>query len=112
MEEVVILWEQAPLIKPEFRLYYDDSGKVVCYTCEKLPGDNYIVVDAQTYAEARPDIKVIDGQISTSIQGSIVARLVEKTEGVKTASWDVSLIVNDEYTGPTKLWSMEVHAVG
>ena len=38
--EQVVLWEQPPLIKPEFRLYYDDSGKVICYTCEKLPGDN------------------------------------------------------------------------
>jgi hypothetical protein len=110
--EQVVLWEQPPLIKPEFRLYYDDSGKVICYTCEKLPGDNYIVVDAQTYAEARPDLRVVDGQLSTSIQGSIVAKLTEKNEGVKTASWDVSLIVNDTYTGPTKSWSIEAHAVG
>ena len=24
----------------EFRLYYDENGKVLCYTCEELPGEN------------------------------------------------------------------------
>ena len=33
--EHVVIWEQAPLIKPEFRLYYDDKGKVLFYSCEK-----------------------------------------------------------------------------
>ena len=27
--EHVIIWEQEPLVKPEFRLYYDDKGKVI-----------------------------------------------------------------------------------
>lgn len=111
MEQVVI-WEPEPLVKPEFRLYYDDNGKVVCYTCEKLPGDNFIVVDAQTYAEARPDVRVVDGRLSTAIQGSIVSKLAEKTDGVTTASWDVSLIVDDNYDGDTKTWGTDTHAVG
>lgn len=110
--EQIVLWEPAPLVKPEFRLYYDDNGKVICYTCEKLPGDNYIIVDTQTYAEARPDLRVIDGKLSTSIQGSIVSKLKEKDTGIKTAAWDVSLIVDDSYTGKTKTWSIDSHAVG
>jgi hypothetical protein len=40
--EHIVIWEQAPLVKPEFRLYYDDKGKVLFYSCEK-PEGNYIV---------------------------------------------------------------------
>jgi hypothetical protein len=29
VEEVVILWEAPKIEKPEFRLYYDDTGKVI-----------------------------------------------------------------------------------
>ena len=43
--EHVVIWEQVPLVKPEFRLYYDDKGKVLFYSCEKPEGD-YIVIDA------------------------------------------------------------------
>ena len=68
-------------------------------------------IDAKTYAEARPDIRVIDGQISTLIQGSIVSRLVVKETGINTAAEDVSLIVDDNYTGHTNKWSMEAHAL-
>ena len=40
----ITIWESVKVDVPEFRLYYDESGKVICYTCEKLPG-NYIVID-------------------------------------------------------------------
>jgi hypothetical protein len=44
-DDVVIVWEAPKIIAPEFRLYYDDKGNVICYSCEKLEG-NYIVIDA------------------------------------------------------------------
>ena len=43
MEEFVI-WEAPPIIKPEFRLYYDERGNVLFYTCEK-PAGNYVIID-------------------------------------------------------------------
>ena len=46
----------------EFRLYYDDAGNPVTCACEDLPGD-YLVVDKETYAQGRYDIRIIDGEI-------------------------------------------------
>lgn len=79
---------------PEFRLYYDEQGKVVCYSCEDIPG-NYILIDKQTYAECRVDIRVIDGKIVKSNEGSIVTKLIPSDTGVKCASIDVNIIVGD-----------------
>jgi len=52
-QEEVIIWEPPAIVIPEFRLYYDEKGKVVTYTCEKLEG-NYIVIDKHVFAQARP----------------------------------------------------------
>ena len=55
-------WEPPP--PPEYRLYYDDNGNVLFYSGEPIESEHkYIVIDAQTLAEARPDLKVIDGKI-------------------------------------------------
>lgn len=45
----------------EYRLYYDDKGNVLFYTCEK-PEGKFIKVDSQTYSEMRYDIRIIDGK--------------------------------------------------
>lgn len=45
----------------EYRLYYDDTGNVLFYTCEK-PEGNFIVIDKQTYSEMRYDIKIVNGK--------------------------------------------------
>ena len=44
MDDFVIIFEAPKIVPPEFRLYYDDTGRVICYTCEKLPG-KYIVIE-------------------------------------------------------------------
>ena len=74
-QDVVIIWEAPKIIPPEFRLYYDEKGNVVTYTCEKLDG-NYIVIDALTFAQARPDVRVIDGKISTVQPAMVVTKLM------------------------------------
>ena len=50
---------------------FDDKGKVICYSGQELEG-NYIIIDAATYAEGRPDIRVIDGKISKASTSAIV----------------------------------------
>lgn len=108
MEEIVI-WEPKPLPKIEFRLYYDDKGKVVCYTCEKLEG-NYIVIDAQTYAIGRPDIRVVDGKISTVAPSAIVTKLmIDEIIGTECAYEDVSIVVDSNYTGKKQKWKLDIH---
>lgn len=94
-DEYVITWE-APLIeKPEFRLYYDDRGSVVCYTCEKLEGD-YIVVDAMTFAEARPDVKVLEGRLIRAGTGAVISRLYKDKTGVLCEVEDVSIVTETD----------------
>ena len=106
MEEFII-WEAPPIIKPEFRLYYDERGNVLFYTCEK-PEGKYVVIDASTFAQGRPDIKVIDGRIAMSISGSIVSKLIHDDNGTICASEDLSIIVDSSYTNITK-WKLKTY---
>lgn len=80
----------------EFRLYYDDNGKIICYTCEALEG-NYIVIDSLTYAECRTDIRVIEGKIVRANERAIVSRLEISDKGTYCAKNDVSIIVDESY---------------
>lgn len=98
-EEYVIVWEAPELVKPEFRLYYDKQhGSVLFYTCEKPEGD-YIIIDALTYAESRPDIKVIDGKIVKATNSVFYSRLHKSTDGMLCEVEDVSIITetNGQY---------------
>ena len=90
-EEYVIVWEAPEIVKPEFRLYYDKRGNVLFYTCEKPEGD-YIVIDALTFAEARPDIKVVDGRIVRGGASTLSSRLHRSVEGTLCEAEDVSII--------------------
>jgi hypothetical protein len=95
-DEFIVIWESHKVEKPEFRLYYDDKGCVISYTCEETEG-NYIVVDALTFAEARPDVRVVDGKIVKNNAGSVVSRLYKDVEGVRCETEDISVIT--EATG-------------
>lgn len=106
MEDFVI-WEAPPIIKPEFRLYYDERGNVLFYTCEK-PEGNYVVIDASTFAQGRPDLKVIDGKVAGVIAGSIVSKLVPDDEGTTCAIEDLSIVVDSSYNNITK-WKLKTY---
>ena len=94
-EDYVIIWEAPKLEPPEFRLYYDGKGKVVCYSGDKSLEGNYIVIDAMTFAEARPDVRVIDGKVSRLKAEAVVHKLMPNdTEGIACSNEDISIIVN------------------
>lgn len=109
-QEEILIWEPPPLQKPEFRLYYDDAGKVLFYSCEK-PEGNFIVIDAATYAAGRPDVRVIDGKISTVVPSLVVSKLMPGDEGISCADEDVSILVNDSYNKKKK-WKLTVYELG
>jgi hypothetical protein len=97
-EDNFIAWEAPEIIAPEFRLYYEkDTGKVICYTCEK-PEGSYIIIDANTYAQARPDVRIIDGKISTVQTHFVVSKLMPTAslEGQLCEDADVSVISTDD----------------
>lgn len=109
--DTIIVWEAPKIVPPEFRLYYDEHGKVICYTCEKLEG-NYIVIDKTTYAEARPDIRVVDKKISRNLAMSVITKLAVVNDndiGVTCDTDDVSIIVNENYIGNTKKWGLKIY---
>ena len=91
----------------EYRLYYDEHGKVLFYTCEK-PEGNYIIIDNQTFSEMRMDVRVIDGKISKVIPGMIVQKLKPDSEGQLTAESDISIIVGDGYPEQQK-WKLHTY---
>lgn len=94
-EEYVITWEAPVIEKPEFRLYYDERGCVVTYTCEKLDG-NYVVIDNLTFAEARPDIRVVDGKVVRAGSGAVISKLYPSIDGVLCEKEDVSVITDND----------------
>lgn len=105
-EETFIVWEAPKIIPPEFRLYYDDKGRVVTYTCEKLEG-KYVVIDALTFAQARPDIRVVDGRITTVQPAMVIAKLIPSdTDGMPCAKEDVSILVND---ADAQKWNLRIY---
>lgn len=108
-DDYVVIWEAPKIEPPEFRLYYDDKGNVVTYTCEKLPG-TFIIIDAATFAEARHDLRIIDGKISRVQPNFVVYKLMpNKNEGVRCASEDINIIVGDDYTGDTIKWKLNIY---
>ena len=103
-EEYTIVWEAPVIEKPEFRLYYDDKGFPICYTCEKLEG-NYIVVDALTFAEARPDVRVADGRVVRASSGAVVSRLYPSDTGILCEVEDISIITSKA----GKYWKLKTY---
>lgn len=115
-EFYLLLLEKISQLKfepPEFRLYYDDTGSVICYTGDKSITGNYIVIDAQTFAEARPDVKVIDGKISKAATKSVVCKLMPNdNDGVECHWEDVSIVVDNEYIGQKQKWKLNIYELG
>lgn len=87
----------------EFRLYYDDNGRVLCYTCEKLEG-NYIVIDGDTYHQCRPDVHVINGEIVRQNEMTVIRKLKPSTKGITCSTDDVSMIASEGIT-----WELTVN---
>jgi hypothetical protein len=95
------------MVDIELRLYYDDQGNVLFYTCDK-PEGNYIVIDTQTYAECRMDLKVIDGKLIRNT-ATVVFKLVPSIEGIRCVSEDISIIAPDDFHGQTVNWKTKIY---
>jgi hypothetical protein len=106
-QDYIILFEAPKIEKPEFRLYYDKQGKVVCYTCEKLEGD-FIIVDALTYAASRPDVRVVNGTIFKNL-ATVICKIKPSDNGQRCVREDISIVVDDKYTGKTQNWEMTTY---
>lgn len=93
---------------PEFRLYYDENGKVLFYSCEK-PEGNYLVIDKELYAESRHDLRIVDGVIHRTSEFAVITKLNRSNEGTNCVIEDISIIADKDYTGKTQTWKAETH---
>lgn len=94
----------------EFRVYYDDDGKILFYTCEKLAG-KYLIIDSSTFAQARPDLRVIDGKLSSINPKGIISKLKPSQDktGQPCAKEDISIIVDDTDVYEKIYWKLDIH---
>lgn len=92
----------------EFRLYFDDKGDVLCYSCENLDG-NYLVIDAQTYAECRFDIRVVDNQIVKLVNKINILKVVPSSTGIMCPVEDNAIIVDEAYDGEITRWKTKIY---
>jgi hypothetical protein len=91
----------------EYRLYYNSDGTVHTYTTEDI-GGLWIKVSAEQYAEARMDIKVVDGVIQTPNKSKIVSKLYKNNvTGIKTSKYDVNILTDVD----SVYWDKIEHAV-
>lgn len=110
-DDNLFVWTAPAVGKPQFRLYYDDLGGVICYTCEQLEG-NYIVVDSLAFAEGRHDVRVIDGRIIKDSPSATIVRLTPSDSGHLCASEDLSIIVTPDDDVEKKYWKLTAYVFG
>lgn len=93
----------------EFRVYYDDFGKILFYTCDK-PKGNFLIIDAQTYAACRFDYKVVEGKLVKIIPGTVITKYKPNIEGISCSEEDISIVtsVNDVNSKQWKLTRYEL----
>lgn len=95
----------------EYRLYHDENGELLYYMAgvfsEKEPGPEgtYIVIDVDTYTLRINNVIVVNGKVKNKVTG-VITKLVPG-KGLKCASEDVSIIVNDDYTNITE-WRLKI----
>jgi hypothetical protein len=93
--------------KLEFRLYYDGEGNPVTYTSEDLSGD-YLVVDQDTYAQGRYDIRIINREIVPLNDFTIYNKMVPADSGT-ACNPNNALLIEPE---STVFWNTKTYTAG
>jgi hypothetical protein len=96
-------WEQ-PEVKQEFRLYYDESGNVLYYSMEDLPG-TFIVVDRLTFDQQRFDIRIKDGKI-VKLNHPASWKLAPADQGTPCHPQDITIVI-DNNTENKQHWEVK-----
>jgi hypothetical protein len=87
-----------------WRLYYNEAGEPITYSMEHLPG-TYIEVDAETYARAPFNVRVVNQQL-VELKNNVL-RLVPSDTGTPCHPDNVAIVVPE--TEPHQRWSMKTH---
>jgi hypothetical protein len=90
-----------------YRLYYDQTGMLVCYSMEDLPG-TYVEIDQATYALSLPNVRVVDKKIVILKQSAAVSKLQPSDTGTPCDPCDVCVVTKDK---PYIYWSIKTHEI-
>ena len=105
-EEFWSILHDIPEPKPIFwRLYYNDAGEPVCYSMEDQPG-NYIDIDAETFALAPWNVRVVNGQLKY-ITTRTSQKIVPSTAGTQCHPQSVTVVVTQHGTH----WSKQTYGL-
>jgi hypothetical protein len=102
-------WEPEPPKPVFYRLYYTDSGNLLFYSMEDLPG-NYIEIDQETFARGSLHVSVVDGKL-TELPRRQINKLVPGITDVKGVACDprnVAVVVDATQMNCT-IWSLKTY---
>ena len=92
-----------------YRLYYNDTGSLICYTMEDLPG-NYIEVDRETYVLGSPNVKVVDGKLIKIQPKMHITKLYPNAiDGIECDPRDVCVVVAQDQ--PHTKWNVKTYEI-
>ena len=101
-EEFLEVWNNYKWTDVEpvyYRLYYDDTGLLLFYSHEDLPG-KYIDVTPEQFALQDRLVKIIDGKIIRQ-RTTRITKLIPAETGTLCHTQDVSIVVADH---PGQYW--------
>lgn len=99
-EEFLASLTAALTVQPvyEYRVYYDNNGRVTEYTTQQPPG-NYIVITAEQWAECNMNAVVKNGRlVHPRYINRTYALTKNLTDGVQTSKYDISVLDNGPET--------------
>jgi len=88
-----------------YRLYYNDAGEPVCYSMEHQLG-NYIDIDAETFALAPANVRVVNGQLKY-ITTRTSDKLVPGATGTQCHPQNIAVVVTQNGTP----WSKQTYGL-
>jgi len=78
----------------EYRLYYDETGRVTCMTNEHLPG-NYIRINKEIYDRASyRSLRVINGKLTRITKDTDDFMLERRKNGYTSVKGHASILTN------------------
>jgi hypothetical protein len=96
-------------VEIQYRAYYDDTGKILLYSVDDLPG-KYIVITKEQFLERRMDAIVKNGKLIATHYRSHVSKLEKSSSGTKCSKYDVTIICDDS-DGQHQYWKQVIYDI-
>lgn len=98
LEQAFKLAETPPVVKYEYRMYYDGTGKPVSMSSHNHPDGEYVLITKSHYDSANYNCKVVNGKLKFDNVDLIRIQLVKKDIGMPVVRGHANLVVeNGEY---------------